>query len=489
MLAAAVALSLAACGPGGSASTTVATSAATTVTAAAQGTATEAETTASQEAATEAATATVTATEAAAAADAPQGVPTIDQIALGQDYADLSAEIEFKTHRTDLADNVLLGYVADFQKMYPNIKISYEAITDYAETMTTRLSTPGWGDICMVPTTVPKTELGNYFQPLGQISVLSDKYNFVDNMAFGGVTYGIPSTSNVQGIVYNKAVFEKAGVAELPKTPDEFLDALQKIKDNTDAIPLYTNFAAGWTMGAWDAYISGSATGDSDFMNIKLPHEKEPFSDRGDGTGPYAVYYVLYEAVARGLVEDDPATTDWEGSKPMINNGQIACMVLGSWSIVQMQDGGPNRDDIAYMAFPITVGGKQYASSGPDYTYGINANSSDEKKIASMLYIKYLVEQSNFDYDQGGVPTVKGHRYPDTLAAFDGIELVADNPALDGEESLFPDINVDSEVGLNSDNQHVIDIVEAALSKSKTLDEIVASWNSLWAAAQQKYGA
>ena len=73
--------------------------------------------------------------------------------------------------------------------------------------------------------------------------------------------------ANVQGMVYNKAVFEEAGITELPKTPDEFLEDLQKIKDNTDAIPLYTNFAADWTMNAWDAYIDGNATGDPDFAN------------------------------------------------------------------------------------------------------------------------------------------------------------------------------------------------------------------------------
>ena len=43
--------------------------------------------------------------------------------------------------------------------------------------------------------------------------------------------YGIPSTGNAQGIVYNKKVFEAAGITTLPKTPDEFLDDLQKIKD------------------------------------------------------------------------------------------------------------------------------------------------------------------------------------------------------------------------------------------------------------------
>lgn len=40
------------------------------------------------------------------------------------------------------------------------------------------------------------------------------------------------------------------GIPTVDKSPpDEFIAALQAIKDNTDAIPLYTNYAAGWIMG------------------------------------------------------------------------------------------------------------------------------------------------------------------------------------------------------------------------------------------------
>jgi ABC-type glycerol-3-phosphate transport system substrate-binding protein len=416
-------------------------------------------------------------------------IPTIDSLKLGEDYKDLSVTLQFKTHRTDILDTLFKGYIADFRKLYPNIQIVYEGVTDYAETITTRLSTPNWGDICMIPTTIPLTELSSYFQPLGNLDVLSRSYNFADNRAFNNVVYGVSSTNNVQGIVYNKKVFQQAGITSIPKTPDEFLGALQKIKTNTKAVPLYTNFAAGWTMGAWDAYIGGSSTGDPDFMNQKLPHAQNPFADRGDGTGPYAVYYVLYEAISRGLVENDPSTSDWEGSKGMINRGEVGTMVLGSWSIVQMQEAGPNPQDIGYMSFPISVNGKQYAASGPDYNYGINVNSSRDAKIASLLYIKYLVERSNFDYDQGGVPTLKGNPLPDTLSAFDGIDLVADNPALAGEEDLMTNINVDSELGLNMNNYHVIEVAEAAITKNKSLNQIINEWNTRWTASQKKYGA
>jgi ABC-type glycerol-3-phosphate transport system substrate-binding protein len=414
-------------------------------------------------------------------------VPNIYDIKLGEDYKDLKADLTFLTHRTDIADTVFADYIKKFNELYPNIKITYDALTDYAEEATVRLTTDDWGDIMMIPTTVQKNELPNLFVSFGKLDDLNKVYNFNNNFAYKGNVYGIASVGNAQGIVYNKKVFEAAGVTSLPKTPDEFLDALQKIKDKTDAIPMYSNYAAGWTMGAWDAYIGGSATGDADFMNVKLPHMKNPFSKKDDMTGPYAVYYVLYEATKRGLIEDDPTTTDWEGSKGMINRGEIGCMVLGSWAIVQMQQAGDNAADIAYMPFPISVGGKQYAAAGPDYCYGINKKVSTDEQIAAMLYIKWLTEKSNFAYDQGGIPIDKTQKYPDTLKAFDGIELVVDTPAPEGEETLFNDINTASELGINSSNDKKSEILEAAMNGTKTLDQIMDEWNQKWTAAQEKY--
>ena len=81
------------------------------------------------------------------------------------------------------------------------------------------------------------------------------------------------------------------------------------------------------------------------------------------------------------------------------------------------------------MPFPITVNGTQYASAGADYCFGVNKNISDDNKLAAELYIKWFSESSNFSYDQGGVPVLKSQEYPETLAAFDGMELVEDTTA------------------------------------------------------------
>lgn len=414
-------------------------------------------------------------------------VPTIDQINVGTDYQDLTASIKVLTNRTDVVDTVYKGYADQFMQLYPNITVEYEGITDYEESLNLRLTTGDWGDICFIPTSVAKNELSNYFIPLGDFDTLDSIYNFCSEKTYANEVYGIANGGTASGIAYNKRIWSEAGITETPKTPDEFLADLQLIKDNTEAIPLYTNFSSGWTMGAWDAYTDIAANGDADFKN-KMVYMKDPFSKRDDMTGPYAVYYCLYEAVARKLVEDDPASADWESSKTKINNGEIATMVLGSWCVEQFKGAGDNPEDIGYMPFPISVDGKQYAGAGGNYGFGINKEASTDNQIAAMLYMKWLIEESSIYMDEGSIPARKDGQLPDVLADFEGVELLSNNPAPEGEEDLFDTVNNEGEVGINNDDYPDCEILEAALYNERTLDELMAEWNEKWAAGQEAAG-
>ena len=420
---------------------------------------------------------------------ADEEIPTLDQIKVGEDYQDLKASIKVLTNRTDIVDTVYKGYADEFMKMYPNIKVEYEGITDYEQSLELRLTTGDWGDLCFIPTSVDKSELSSYFTPLGDYDTLDQTYNFVQDKSYEGTVYGIANGGTASGIVYNKRVWKEAGIDELPTTPDEFLDNLQTIKDNTDAVPLYTNFAAGWPMGAWDAYIGVTATGDADYMNNTICHTKDPFAKQDDMTGPYAVYYTMYESVARGLVEDDPASSDWESSKTKMNSGEIATMVLGSWAYSQMVDADSHGEDVGYMPFPMSVNGTQYALAGGDYSYCINVNSSDDNKAASLVFIKWMTEKSNWCYNEGGYTVVKGGENPDMYKAFDGCTTMADQPALPGEENLLNDMNSESELSFNAGgNDKVQRIVEAAATGSETYDDIMADWTKAWNDAQAELG-
>ena len=240
-------------------------------------------------------------------------------------------------------------------------------------------------------------------------------------------------------------------------------------------------------MGAWDAYIGIVSNGDDTFMQQKFAHTAEPFKDPGDDTGIYNLYRILFDAVANGLIEDDYTTTDWESCKGMLNRGEIGTMVLGSWAYAQMQEAGDTPENVGYMPFPMTVGGKQYVNAGGDYNYAINVNSSDENKLASLIFVKWMVEKSDWCYNEGGYTVVKGGKNPDMYAAFDGCEVLSDQPAREGEETLLNDINAESELSFNAGgNDKVQRIVEAAATGSESLDDIYTEWTQKWNDAQEE---
>ncbi len=412
---------------------------------------------------------------------------TYASVTLGESYTDITTTIKFIHHKTDREeDGTIPSLIAKFNEMYPNITVETEGITDYAEDSLLRLSTGDWGDIMFIPA-IGAEEFSTYYVPFGTVEEMSQFVNFADNKKFGDTCYGIGYMGNAQGLIYNKKVFADAGITTLPKTPDEFIAALQAIKDKTDAIPLYTNYAAGWTMGGqWDAYLGAITTGDSEWLNQKFVHTAEPFKDNGDGAGAYSLYKILYDAVAQGLIEEDYTTTDWEGCKGMINNGQIGCMVLGSWAIAQMKSAGDNPDDIGYMPFPISVNGEQYATAGPDYAYAINVNSSDENKAAAMVFVKWMVEESGWCDLEGGYPISET---APTSFVFDGVNIVENATALEGEETLMNEMNRESELSFNEGGDAKVQrIVEAAATGSQTYDEIMAEWTKKWNDAQSACG-
>ena len=417
---------------------------------------------------------------------------TYANITLGEDYTDLTATITYLNNRTDLDSDDYGGttwkeYLAAFNQDYPNITVEITTDTNYADTAKTHLQSGDYETIMQIPA-IDKADLSSYFMSFGDLDTMNQEINYADNKAYEGQVYGVPITATAQGIVYNKKVFEEAGVTELPKTPEEFISALKAIKDyDSSIIPLYTNYAAGWTMGSWDDYIGISGTGDTTYTQQKLLHTSNPFKDYGDDTHAYAVYKILYDAVAQGLTEDDYTTTDWEGCKGMINEGKIGCMVLGSWAYPQMEAAGPNADDIGYMAFPISVNGEQYTLAGPDYNFGINVNATDDEKAAAMVFVKWMTEKSGYTYNEDGLPISK--KLTDTKLNFDGVTLLQEDPALDGEEDLLNELNAESELNIRAGgDSRVQSIIEHASSGDMTFDEIMNEWNQKWTDAQETLG-
>src|SRR5260370_6098142 len=183
----------------------------------------------------------------------------------------LSGTITVLNHRTDLdKDGTLAKYSAAFKALYPGVTVNWETITDYAGEVATRMNTKDYGDVLNIPPSLSATKFPDFFTPLGTVADLGKKYQFINEGAFNGTVYGIATTGNANGLLYNKEVFKAAGITAAPKTPDEFMADLKLIKDHTQAIPLYTNYHAGWPLTSWNTAIE-AFTGDPDYANVKIP--------------------------------------------------------------------------------------------------------------------------------------------------------------------------------------------------------------------------
>lgn len=430
----------------------------------------------------ETATQTTAVTTDATASDTTKTADTVTATEEAAPAPKVSGEITVLTNRTDLVDTVMVDYAKKFNEKYPDVKVKFEAMTDYEGQVKIRMNTSDYGDVLLMPNNVPATEFANFFLPLGSVEELSAKYNNVEEKAIGGQVFGIATSINVNGIVYNKKVFAAAGITTLPKTPEEFIADLQLVKDKTDAIPLYTNYAAGWPLGGqWEGFRT-SVSGDKDYVNT-LIHQDDPFAiDKPH----YIVYKLMYDVAKNKLIEEDPLTTDWETSKTWLAEGKIATMVLGSWSISQIQAFAADPNDIGYMPFPYTKDGKMFTAAAGDYKIAISSNRKNPE--AARAWVDWYLDESNFAFEQGGIGALKTSAFPETLKAFEemGVEFVTDTPAPEAEVGLTDQVDNTGEVGLwNPDFKQRI--IEAALGfKSETYDDIMNDLNSKWAAARKE---
>jgi raffinose/stachyose/melibiose transport system substrate-binding protein len=397
------------------------------------------------------------------------------------DSGKISGTITVLTQRTDLVDNVFQDYKKAFEKKYPDVTVKFEAITDYEGELAVRMNTDDYGDVLLIPNSVTKDKLANFFEPLGTVAELKKKYLFVDEQAYKGKGYGIAITGNAQGYVYNKKVWAAAGVTDAPKTPDEFITDLKAIKSKTDAIPLYTNYKDGWPMSQWEGNTGFTGP---DAVN----HLTEIDAPWAPGQEHFIIDSLLYDSVHDGLTEPDPTTTNWENSKTLIGTGKVATMVLGSWAIVQMQQAataaGASADDIGYWPFPSQVDGKFHSTVGGDYKNAINIHS--KHKAAARAWIDWFANDSGYATDQGGISPVVGGALPATLAGFKplGVELVQLTPAPAGKESLESTIYNGAEIDLwgNVYRQKLVDIARGAAPGDK--DSYFADLNAKWKAAR-----
>lgn len=410
----------------------------------------------------------------------------------GTDYTKVDgkgAELLVYTQRTDRVDDGTLDKMTETFCKDNNCKVKYVGLTDYAKDIKTKMSSKDYGDVLMIPDDVKTEELGTYFEPLGKYDDMKDTYNWIQKkMSSDKTIYGIPHAGTATGILYNKKVWNDAGITSTPKTPEEFIANLKTIKEkNGDkVIPYYTEFKDAWTIAQWDSLVV-SASGDPSYK-VNLMKDKKDLFDK-DG-GYYKVYKMMYDLYSNAdLLEKDHSTTDWEKSKQTFADGKIGSIVLGSWAISQFQEKAKNPDDIGYMPVPITAAdGKQYAQTSGDYCMGVSKNSKNIE--LAKAYVEWFTKCSKFAINEGMISPVKGDALPDNLAEFKDCELFEEPATPDEYIGKFDEIDKTSDVGTSLDtaDNFKFKVADAAFNGKgeDELNKIFDEANKKWADARDK---
>lgn len=64
----------------------------------------------------------------------------------------------------------------------------------------------------------------------------------------------------------------------------------------------------------------------------------------------------------------------------------------------------------------------------------INNKTSSDQQTAAMVYLKWILEESSIYKDENCIPAIKSAPMPDFLVDFEGIELVTNAAAPEGNE-------------------------------------------------------
>ncbi len=286
----------------------------------------------------------------------------------------LAGKITIESWRNDDATIWKEKIIPAFQAKNPGITVEFNptAPKEYNASLNARLEGGTAGDIITCRPFDASLELFNK----GHLASLNDLpsmggFSDVAKSAWttddGKTTFCVPMASVIHGFIYNKDIFKEVGV-EPPKTEEEFLAVLEKIKTNGAYTPLVLG-----TNDQWEAATMG-------FQNIGPNYWKGEEGRKGliDGTQKVTdkAYVDTFAALAKWspYLGDGFKAQTYPDSQNLFGLGKGAIYAAGSWDISTFR--GQNVNIGAFKA-PPPAGSDCYISDHTDIGIGMNAKSAN----------------------------------------------------------------------------------------------------------------
>jgi raffinose/stachyose/melibiose transport system substrate-binding protein len=305
-----------------------------------------------------------------------------------KDDKEETVTLNFFQFKVEIAEQ-LQKMIDEFETEHPNIKVKLETVgggADYGAALKAKFASGEKPDIFnnggFKELELWKEHLADLSgEPWAEHVLPIGKVPMTDT---DGKLYGMPVNLEGYGFIYNKDLFEKAGITEPPGTISELKAAAAKLKAAG-----ITPFSAGY--GEW--WVIGQH-----LLNIGFAQQDDPVayiaglydgSQKIVGNEKFAQFKEVLDTEI-GFANDNPITTDYNTQVTLFASGQTAMVQQGNWTENMITEINP---DINMGFLPIALNDDKAASDrlpvGVPNNWVINKNSKNIEE--AKLFLDWMV--------------------------------------------------------------------------------------------------
>lgn len=298
-----------------------------------------------------------------------------------------------------------------FQKENPHITVKTTIIggaggNDYRTKLSAEIASNNAPDVFMTwgwDRLVPFAEAGKLYDLtdiIKQDEALSEVI-VPENLA--GVTYkekvyALPDAIDLQGLFYNKQIFEENGL-ELPKTTDELI-AVSKTLRERGITPVALGNSVTWPTLIPYSTLLADIGGDAFYKELEKNGPQDFSSEE----------YIRTMGELNRLVDAGVFTDNFNGIQPpesaaAFKQGQAAMFLQGTWQISGLV--AEMGDNVGYISFPTTDAGKTLIQKVIPKAYAVSADTKYPEETLAFLKFMYSPDRQKAFNEKGAIVTTR----------------------------------------------------------------------------------
>jgi arabinogalactan oligomer/maltooligosaccharide transport system substrate-binding protein len=309
--------------------------------------------------------------------------------------------------------------IKKFEAEYPGVKVKHQSVPfDQAQNKFKTAAEAGKGapDILRAEVAwVPEMASLGYLYALDGTAALEDSDDYYEtplssNM-FDGKTYGVPQVTDSLALLYNKELFEKAGIDSPPTTWDEVAEAAKALKDKAKVDGLFIN-PGGYFLLPF-MYGEGGDMVDTEAQEIVVNSE-------ANVTG----VSTAADLVKSGAAVKPPAADAYTAMMTSFNEGKVGMIINGPWEVNNIRN-APDFGGIENLGIAAVPAGSETAGAPVGgHNYVVYSGMDESKADAAIAFINYMnsAESQAFLADELGL-------LPTRKSAYE-IDSVTGNPVI-----------------------------------------------------------